>query len=36
MAFSLSNDVRVALLVIFGELEGAKFDWAKGQFKERK
>jgi len=32
----MSNDRRVAILVMFGELEGREFDWVKGQFVEGK
>jgi hypothetical protein len=27
IAFSLSNDARAAMLIIFGELDGRQFDW---------
>ncbi len=35
MAFNLSNDMRVAFLVIFGEMAGGEFDWGSGKWAER-
>jgi hypothetical protein len=35
-AFSLSNDMRVAFLVILGDLDGGVFDWSSGTWKERR
>ena len=36
IAFSLSNDERVAWLIIMGELEGGVFNWTTGQWEQRK
>jgi hypothetical protein len=35
VAFSLPNDMRVAMLIVFGENEGGKFDWAALRWQPR-
>lgn len=35
VAFSVSNDMRVAWLIIFGEIDGGEFDWGAITWKKR-
>jgi hypothetical protein len=35
LAFSLSNNARGAMLIIFGELDGNEFDWKSGKWKKK-
>ena len=34
-AFSLSANVRTAMVIMFGELEGGTFDWNRQRWNER-
>lgn len=36
VAFSLTNDTRVAWNIICGEIDGGEFDWSALEFKKRK
>jgi len=36
VAFSLSNDERVAFLIIMGENDGGTFDWTSCKWEEKK
>lgn len=36
VAFSLPAEERVAYMIIFGELEGGKFDWARMDWEKPK
>jgi hypothetical protein len=35
VAFSLSNNMRAAVLIVLGEIGGSMFDWANGRWAER-
>lgn len=36
VAFSLSNNERVAWLIICGEIDGGEFDWSTGNWRDRR
>jgi hypothetical protein len=36
VAFSLSNDERVAWIIIYGEIDGGIFNWQTGQWEKPK
>lgn len=36
VAFSLDDETRTAWCIIFGQMEGNKFDWEAGKWIERK
>jgi hypothetical protein len=36
IAFSLDNNTRTAMLIIFGEMHGGVFSWSTGQWEPRK